>query len=96
MALKKCPRCELNYCRKNEEYCDVCLRELSRTNKNVENEENDEIIMCFECGEKPAAPGHDLCIDCLKEQKHQQELGDDSEGRLDPYDDEDDLEDNED
>lgn len=91
MALKKCPRCELNYCRKNQEYCDVCLRELSRNNKQEEHDP-DEIILCSECGENPAVPGHDLCADCLKEQK-QQELGND---RDDMYEDEDEPMDDED
>jgi hypothetical protein len=35
---------------------------------------DDEIIMCSECGENPALPGHDLCEDCLKEQKRQANL----------------------
>ena len=26
MALKKCPRCEINYVREGEKYCDVCKR----------------------------------------------------------------------
>lgn len=69
--LKKCPICELNYIRGNETMCRVCAAERSRRHA-VKAEE--EIIMCSECGEKPALHGHDLCEDCLKEQKRQANL----------------------
>ena len=85
MALTKCPRCELNYCRKGQEYCDVCLKELAHRSHGSEPEENDEAeetVLCSECGEKPAFPGHDLCIDCLKEQNRLKTLGDESEEDL--------------
>ena len=69
--LRKCPICELNYIRGNETMCRTCAAERSRRNlPKVE----DEIIMCSECGENPALPGHDLCEDCLKEQKRQANL----------------------
>lgn len=75
MALKKCPKCELNYIRGDAEYCDVCLRqvrrEASRTKQAVSTEED---IICSECGEAPAVPGFDLCTECLREQKRQKEL----------------------
>ena len=69
--LRKCPICELNYIRGNETMCRVCAAERSRRH-TVKND--DEIIMCSECGEKPALPGRDLCEDCLKEQKRQANL----------------------
>ena len=28
MALRKCPRCELNYIKDDEKYCNVCRREM--------------------------------------------------------------------
>ena len=69
--LKKCPICELNYIRGNETMCRVCAAERARRHApKIE----DEIVMCSECGEKPALPGHDLCEDCLKEQKRQANL----------------------
>ncbi len=78
MALHKCPRCELNYIREEETYCDVCKRELKRAQargKQMEDEtDDDEIIMCSECGEAPAVRGGELCSACLKEQKRQAEL----------------------
>lgn len=72
MALKKCPKCEINYMRDDQQFCDVCLRQMKsrKRNKPVEEEER----MCSECGEVLAMPGHDLCEDCYNEQKRQQEL----------------------
>ena len=78
MALHKCPKCELNYIRDGEDYCEVCKRELKRAQSrghHVEEEsEEDEIIMCTECGEAPAVRGGELCAACLREQKRQVEL----------------------
>lgn len=78
MALHKCPKCELNYIRDGEDFCDVCKREMKRAQargRHVEDEsEDDEVIMCTECGEAPAVRGSDLCAACLKEQKRQVEL----------------------
>ena len=39
MALRKCPRCELNYIQENEKLCKVCLRELKGS--QVEDEIGD-------------------------------------------------------
>ena len=69
--LKKCPICELNYIRNGETMCRTCAAE--RTRRYTPNNE-DEVIMCSECGEKPALPGYDLCEDCLKEQKRRANL----------------------
>jgi len=78
MALHKCPKCELNYIRDGEDFCEVCKRELKRAQargRHTEEEsEEDEIIMCTECGEAPAVRGSELCAACLREQKRQVEL----------------------
>ena len=78
MALHKCPKCELNYIRDGEDFCEVCKRELKRAQargRHAEEEsEEDEIIMCTECGEAPAVRGSELCAACLREQKRQVEL----------------------
>lgn len=76
MALRKCPKCEVNYIRGDAEFCDVCLRAMKRVPVAKKKEEEDEPIMCTECGEAPAVKGSDLCIECLKEQKRQAELED--------------------
>ncbi len=71
MALKKCPKCELNYIREDEQYCNVCLRSMKKRKGTAEPEEE---RICSECGEAPAVKGHDLCEACLREQKRQEEL----------------------
>ena len=78
MALHKCPKCELNYIREGEDFCEVCKRELKRAQARghhaEEESDEDEIIMCTECGEAPAVRGGELCASCLREQKRQVEL----------------------
>ena len=78
MALHKCPKCELNYIREGEDYCEVCKREMKRAQargrQTEEENEDDEVILCSECGEAPAVRGGDLCISCLTEKKRQVEL----------------------
>lgn len=75
MALRKCPKCELNYIREGEEYCNVCLRAMK--NGRIQSEpavEEEEETLCSECGEAPAVRGLELCADCLREKKRQAEL----------------------
>ena len=78
MALRKCPKCELNYIKDGAEFCDVCLREMkriaSRDKRDDERGETDEVLICTECGEAPAVAGSELCLECLKEHKRQIEL----------------------
>ena len=72
MALRKCPKCELNYLRGSETICRVCAAELDKKRKKMTDPE--EVIMCSECGERPALRGKDLCEECLREQKRQADL----------------------
>lgn len=73
MALRKCPKCELNYIREGEEYCNVCLRAMK--NGRIQSEPAaEEEALCSECGEAPVVRGYDLCADCLREKKRQAEL----------------------
>ncbi len=100
MALHKCPKCELNYVRDGEEYCEVCKRELKRTQARGrhtdDDADDDEVVMCSECGEVPAVRGGDLCPSCLKEKKRQVELENASEVSGDnAFEDEDMLEEDE-
>ena len=69
MALKKCPRCELNYVREGEKYCDVCKRY-----RKGEPEAEEAVPLCSECGERPAIRGNDLCAICLREARRQNNL----------------------
>ncbi|MBE5799194.1 MAG: hypothetical protein E7321_04510 [Clostridiales bacterium] len=72
MGFIKCPRCELNYIREEEQYCSVCKREMK-------GEVHDDLFeMCSICNENPVMPGKDVCTMCYKEMNQQQGLRDDS------------------
>lgn len=68
MGLRKCPRCELNYIRDDETYCNVCCREMKG------KADTEEIAMCIECGEVPALPGTELCAACQREVRRREKL----------------------
>ena len=72
MGFIKCPRCELNYIREEEQFCSVCKREMR-------GEEQEELVeLCSVCGENPVMPGKDVCYACYKEM-NQNSDGDDDE-----------------
>ena len=71
MALRKCPKCEVNYLRGTETICSVCRSQMK---KRGQEEETEEGMLCTNCGEKLAMKGRELCEDCLLEQKRQEEL----------------------
>ncbi len=62
MALRKCPRCELNYILDDGTLCTVCRREV----KGDSGREG-FFELCSVCNENPALPGKDMCLFCLKE-----------------------------
>ena len=65
MLPKKCPRCEINYLMDGEKVCSVCRKSI-----HVEDEPEEIIELCSECGEHPAVPGSELCAICRKELAH--------------------------
>ena len=67
--LRKCPRCELNYIRDDEKYCNVCRRDMKG-----EVDTDDLQTICIECGENLAAPGKELCTYCLRERQRREKL----------------------
>ena len=69
MGLRKCPRCELNYIRDDEKYCNVCKRGMKG-----EPDVEDGVVLCIECGENPVVKGSDLCAICLREARRQEKL----------------------
>jgi len=68
MRLRKCPRCELNYIREDEKYCNICRREM-KGEADVE-----EVQLCNECGENPVSPGKEYCSYCLREIQRREKL----------------------
>lgn len=71
MGFIKCPRCELNYIREEEQYCSVCKREMKGESRE------DPFELCSICNENPVMPGKDVCLICYKEMNQQQGLRDD-------------------
>ena len=69
MGLRKCPRCELNYIRDDEQLCNGCKRHMKG-----EAETDDVVTICTECGENPAVRGSELCAMCLREARRQENL----------------------
>ena len=72
MGFIKCPRCELNYIKEEEQYCPVCKREM----KGEVHE--DPFELCSICNENLVMPGKDVCMVCYKEMTQQQGLHDDT------------------
>ncbi len=68
MGFIKCPRCELNYIREEEQYCSVCKREMKGESHD------DPFELCSICNENPVMPGKDVCLMCYKEMNQQQGL----------------------
>ena len=67
MAFIRCPRCELNFMREDEQLCSVCRRELQG------DLQEDTYELCSICGENPVMPGRDVCYACHKEMMQQDE-----------------------
>ncbi len=64
MALRKCPKCELNYILDDQALCSVCIKEL----KGIDHHE-DEGEICPICGEREVATGEEYCAECLADMK---------------------------
>lgn len=70
MALKICPKCETNYLRPGETVCRVCSAALKKKGFFEEEEQ----MMCANCGENPCVKGREYCEECLKEMEREETL----------------------
>ncbi len=77
MGFIKCPRCELNYIKEEEQYCSVCKREMKG------EAHDDPFELCSICNENPVMPGTDVCYMCYKEMTQQQGLRDETVDEVD-------------
>ena len=81
----KCPRCDLNYMRQGEEYCDVCKAELKKAPPLVfavdEDDENEGLELCPICHQNYIGLGEKMCAKCAEEMEYK-------ESRANPEDDE--------
>lgn len=69
-----CPRCELNFIDADaQEYCDVCVKELSGEktfSDGFESEEGvEETELCPVCGENYMPLGEKMCEECKKQRQ---------------------------
>ena len=59
---KKCPRCELNYIKVEDEYCPVCLAEM----KLVPEDNSNDLELCPVCGQNFMSVDQVMCDECAK------------------------------
>ncbi len=99
-----CPRCELNFIDADEqEYCEICIKELSGEKTFTDDFEAEEIVeeteLCPVCGENYMAFGEKMCEECKKKAEYEEEQLEEDEDKedaswrsyLDDDDDEEDL-----
>ena len=80
----KCPRCELNWIKEEEEYCDVCKAELGMEGFSLlEDDEEDEMI-CPYCHINYLENGEKMCAECRAKKAQEDDMGDMFEGEEAP------------
>jgi len=83
-----CPRCELNFIDADEqEYCEVCVKELlgeKTFSDDIEAEEAiEETELCPVCGENYMAFGEKMCEECKKKSEYEEEVNEEDEDKED-------------
>ena len=83
-----CPRCELNFINADEEeFCEVCVKELSGAktfSDDLEEEEaKEETELCPICGENYMQYGEKMCEECKKKADYEDETLDADEDEED-------------
>ena len=64
----RCPRCELNYIEKGQQYCKVCEAELSsKGNREISDEEAKELNLCPICKINYLMDDEEICSECATE-----------------------------
>lgn len=77
---KKCPRCELNYIKEDEDLCEVCKKELAGISDDMDEEmELEEVQLCPICKVNYIGPGEEMCEQCIAERAEKGEQNDDSD-----------------
>ncbi len=79
-----CPRCELNYIdEETQEYCDVCIKEMSGAKTFADDLDEDEAALeteiCPICGENYMKLGEKMCDSCKKKTQYEEEETEDPE-----------------
>ncbi|MBQ8375285.1 MAG: hypothetical protein IJX98_06930, partial [Clostridia bacterium] len=83
-----CPRCELNFIDADEqEYCDVCQKELlgeKTFSDDFEDAETvEEMEICPVCGEARMRLGETMCDECRKKTAYEDEVEEDDADKED-------------
>ena len=83
-----CPRCELNFIDEEvQEYCEVCVKELSGEKTFSDDFEAEEAIeeteLCPVCGENYMAFGEKMCEECKKKSEYEEEITEEDEDKED-------------
>ena len=83
-----CPRCELNFIDADtQEYCDVCVKELSGEKTFADGFDMEEIAeeteLCPVCGENYMVLGEKMCEECKKKSDYEEEIDEEDEDKED-------------
>ena len=80
----KCPRCELNWIKEEDEYCDVCKAEMGVEGFTLlEDDEEDEMI-CPYCHVNYLENGEKMCSECRAKKAQDDDITDMFEGEESP------------
>ena len=90
MGYVKCPRCDLNYMKEDEKYCDVCKAELKigpalRFAALNDDDENDQVL-CPVCKRNFMDANDEMCAECRERSNEKAAIEPDSD--VDPDNDE--------
>ena len=83
-----CPRCELNFIDADEqEYCEVCVKELSGEKTFADDfdvdENMEETELCPICGENYMVLGEKMCEECKKKEAYENEADEEDDDKED-------------
>ena len=83
----RCPRCELNYIEKGQQYCKVCEAELSsKGNREISDEEAKELNLCPICKINYLMDDEEICSECATEKaihENEEEINISSDDQVD-------------
>lgn len=74
----KCPRCELNWIKEEDEYCDVCKAEMGIEGFTLLDDDEDEML-CPVCGVNYIEHGEKMCAECRAKKAEDSDMFDGEE-----------------
>lgn len=74
----KCPRCDLNWIKKDQGLCDVCKAELKMEGATllVDELEDEDLVLCPVCKQNYMNVGDEMCEQCHSERNEKTESSD--------------------